>query len=140
PRSPELNSQENIWQFIRQNWLSNRMLGDLEKECVAMKHIVTSATIAAFLVLPSPGLVFVPTKLRVDTQESLSLGNLGIPLGKLIGGKELHDAFACNSADGLQLFDHVGLGDIGMSLADLIELFSSVLESRLKLFFLVFRK
>ena len=23
PRSPELNSQENIWQFIRQNWLSN---------------------------------------------------------------------------------------------------------------------
>ena len=25
PRSPELNSQENIWQFIRQNWLSNRI-------------------------------------------------------------------------------------------------------------------
>jgi hypothetical protein len=24
PRSPELNSQENIWQFMRQNWLSNR--------------------------------------------------------------------------------------------------------------------
>jgi hypothetical protein len=23
PRSPELNSQENIWQFMRQNWLSN---------------------------------------------------------------------------------------------------------------------
>src|SRR6201995_6180824 len=22
PRSPELNSQENIWQFMRQNWLS----------------------------------------------------------------------------------------------------------------------
>ena len=22
PRAPELNSQENIWQFIRQNWLS----------------------------------------------------------------------------------------------------------------------
>jgi hypothetical protein len=21
---PELNSQENIWQFMRQNWLSNR--------------------------------------------------------------------------------------------------------------------
>ncbi len=25
PRSPELNSQENIWQFMRQNWLSNRI-------------------------------------------------------------------------------------------------------------------
>ena len=24
PRAPELNSQENIWQFMRQNWLSNR--------------------------------------------------------------------------------------------------------------------
>lgn len=24
PRSPQLNSQENIWQFMRQNWLSNR--------------------------------------------------------------------------------------------------------------------
>ena len=22
---PELNSQENIWQFMRQNWLSNRI-------------------------------------------------------------------------------------------------------------------
>jgi hypothetical protein len=26
PRAPELNSQENIWQFMRQNWLSNRDL------------------------------------------------------------------------------------------------------------------
>jgi len=25
PRAPELNSQENIWQFMRQNWLSNRV-------------------------------------------------------------------------------------------------------------------
>ena len=25
PRSPELNPQENIWQFIRQNWLSIRV-------------------------------------------------------------------------------------------------------------------
>ena len=24
-RSPELNGQENIWQFMRQNWLSNRV-------------------------------------------------------------------------------------------------------------------
>ncbi len=25
PRAPELNPQENIWQFMRQNWLSNRI-------------------------------------------------------------------------------------------------------------------
>ena len=25
PRAPELNSQENIWQFMRANWLSNRI-------------------------------------------------------------------------------------------------------------------
>jgi hypothetical protein len=25
PQSPELNSQESIWQFMRQNWLSNRI-------------------------------------------------------------------------------------------------------------------
>ena len=30
PRSPELNSQENIWQFIRQNWLSNRIFKSFE--------------------------------------------------------------------------------------------------------------
>ena len=30
PRSPELNPQENIWQFIRQNWLSNRIFKDYD--------------------------------------------------------------------------------------------------------------
>jgi transposase len=25
PRSPELNPVENLWQFMRQNWLSNRV-------------------------------------------------------------------------------------------------------------------
>jgi len=25
PRPPELNPQENIWQYLRQNWLSNRV-------------------------------------------------------------------------------------------------------------------
>ena len=25
PRSPELNPVENLWQFIRDNWLSNRV-------------------------------------------------------------------------------------------------------------------
>ena len=31
PRSPELNSQENIWQFMRQNWLSNRIFQILRR-------------------------------------------------------------------------------------------------------------
>ncbi len=30
PRSPELNPLENIWQFIRDNWLSNRVFKSYE--------------------------------------------------------------------------------------------------------------
>ena len=30
PRSPELNPQENIWQFIRDNWLSNRIFASYD--------------------------------------------------------------------------------------------------------------
>ena len=29
-RSPELNPVENIWQYIRQNWLSNRVFEDYD--------------------------------------------------------------------------------------------------------------
>lgn len=29
-RSPELNSVENVWQYLRQNWLSNRVFPNLE--------------------------------------------------------------------------------------------------------------
>ena len=25
PKCPELNAQENVWQFMRDNWLSNRV-------------------------------------------------------------------------------------------------------------------
>ena len=31
PRAPELNGQENIWQFMRQNWLSNRIFKSLRR-------------------------------------------------------------------------------------------------------------
>ncbi len=31
PRSPELNPVENIWQFVRDNWLSNRVFGGYEE-------------------------------------------------------------------------------------------------------------
>ena len=30
PRSPELNPVENVWQFIRENWLSNRVFENYE--------------------------------------------------------------------------------------------------------------
>jgi transposase len=30
PRSPELNPVENVWQFMRQNWLSNRVFNSYE--------------------------------------------------------------------------------------------------------------
>lgn len=30
PRSPELNPQENVWQFLRQTYLSNRVFDDYE--------------------------------------------------------------------------------------------------------------
>jgi hypothetical protein len=38
PRSPELNPTENIWQFIRDNWLSNRVFrsyDDILDHCCA---------------------------------------------------------------------------------------------------------
>ena len=25
PKCPELNAQENVWQYLRENWLSNRV-------------------------------------------------------------------------------------------------------------------
>jgi hypothetical protein len=30
PRSPELNPVENVWQFLRENWLSNRVFRDYD--------------------------------------------------------------------------------------------------------------
>jgi transposase len=30
PRSPELNPVENIWQYMRQTWLSNRVFDDYD--------------------------------------------------------------------------------------------------------------
>ena len=36
PRAPELNLVENVWQFMRDNWLSNRVFnshGDIVEHC-----------------------------------------------------------------------------------------------------------
>jgi transposase len=30
PKCPELNAQENVWQFIRDNWLSNHVFGSID--------------------------------------------------------------------------------------------------------------
>lgn len=44
PRSPELNPQENIWQYLRQNWLSNRVFDDydaiLDAACDAWNRLI----------------------------------------------------------------------------------------------------
>ena len=43
-RSPELNPVENIWQFLRQNWLSNQVFEDyddiLEAGCRAWNSLI----------------------------------------------------------------------------------------------------
>jgi len=44
PRCPELNPVENIWQFMRQNWLSNRVFSSytdiVDKCCEAWNKLV----------------------------------------------------------------------------------------------------
>ena len=46
PRSPELNPVENIWQYLRQNWLSNRVFADyqaiLQAGCDAWNKLLAS--------------------------------------------------------------------------------------------------
>ncbi len=45
PRSPELNPVENIWQYLRQNWLSNRVFEDydaiLDAGCDAWNRLIS---------------------------------------------------------------------------------------------------
>ena len=44
PRCPELNPAENVWQFMRDNWLSNRVFGSyaaiVEQCCDAWNRLV----------------------------------------------------------------------------------------------------
>lgn len=44
PRAPELNPVENVWQFMRDNWLSNRVFADyddiVEHCCAAWNKLV----------------------------------------------------------------------------------------------------
>ncbi len=44
PRSPELNPVENLWQFVRDNWLSNRVFksydDSLDHCCYASNSLI----------------------------------------------------------------------------------------------------
>jgi transposase len=44
PRSPELNPAENVWQHLRQRWLSNRIFKDyddiLDAVCDAWNRLI----------------------------------------------------------------------------------------------------
>jgi transposase len=44
-RSPELNPQENIWQYMRANWLSNRVFENynaiIDAACEAWNNLMT---------------------------------------------------------------------------------------------------
>jgi transposase len=44
PRSPELNPVENVWQFLRENWISNRVFasyGEILNHCCAAWNKLT---------------------------------------------------------------------------------------------------
>ena len=44
PYSPELNPVENVWQYLRQNWLSNRVFDThvaiIDAACQAWKNLI----------------------------------------------------------------------------------------------------
>ena len=49
PKCPELNPTENIWQFIRDNWLSNRVFksyDDIVDHCCEAWNKLAQATVA----------------------------------------------------------------------------------------------
>ena len=44
PRAPELNPVENVWQFLRENWLSNRVFKSyddiIDHSCQAWNNLI----------------------------------------------------------------------------------------------------
>jgi hypothetical protein len=44
PKSPELNPVENIWQFIRDNWLSNRVFRSYDDILDHCRHAGTNSS------------------------------------------------------------------------------------------------
>ena len=47
PKCPELNPQENVWQFMRDNWLSNRVFDDIRRPARSLLRRVEQAGGAA---------------------------------------------------------------------------------------------
>ena len=58
-KSPELNPVENIWQFLNENWLSNRIFPSynniLDHCCFAWNKLIPTAVIID-LCAPSPSI------------------------------------------------------------------------------------
>lgn len=48
PRSPELNPVENVWQYLRQNWISNRVFDSyddiIDAACSAWNNLIAEPT------------------------------------------------------------------------------------------------
>ena len=53
PRAPELNGQENIWQFMRQNWLSNRSSSPSTTSSITAATLGTPSSISPGKSCPS---------------------------------------------------------------------------------------
>src|SRR5262249_11926049 len=60
PRAPELNGQENIWQFMRQNWLSNRICKSFTTSSITAATPGTCSSISRGKSCPSPAAIGQP--------------------------------------------------------------------------------
>jgi putative transposase len=60
PRAPELNGQENIWQFMRQNWLSNRIFQSSTISSITAATLGTRSSISRGKSCPSPAAIGQP--------------------------------------------------------------------------------
>ncbi len=100
PRAPELNSQENIWQFLRQNWLSNRIFKSFDDVVEGFEDTVRQPVLSHEL--PD---IFLAIELRCtrrQLQERYLAGNLkflgAVPAG-LIEDKDRVGACGYSCSD-----------------------------------------
>ncbi len=57
PRSPELNPVENVWQFVRDNWLSNRIFASYDDIVASYEDIVDHCCDAWNKLIDQPWLI-----------------------------------------------------------------------------------
>ena len=76
PRAPELNGQENIWQFMRQNWLSNRIFKSFDDIvdhcCYAWNTLIDQP----WKIMPSPAAIGQSQVSQSEDWYKLVLGNV----------------------------------------------------------------